>query len=99
MASHDLAGEEGRCEGLDFGGNTWSEVVSSVGYTAKFSETTLDMANGSEMIIHFMGNSSDGHFCSQNANCTFPQNILASCCVIKLHILEWPFTVNSQIIM
>ncbi len=53
-----------------------------------------------EMNIQFTGNSSGGYSCSQQANCTLPQNLrhLFHCAVIKLHILEWPFIV-SRIIM
>ncbi len=54
-------------------GYTWSVVVGPVGCTAKFLETTLETAYGSEMNIQFMGNSSGGHSCSQYANCTLPR--------------------------
>ncbi len=64
-----------------------------VGCTAKISQTPLETADGREMNIQFTGNSSGGHSCSQHDNCTFPQNSVALCCVIKLHILEWPFIV------
>ncbi len=50
---------------------TWS----AVGCTAKFSETPLETAYGREINIQFTGNSSDGHSCSQHANCTLPQKI------------------------
>jgi hypothetical protein len=51
---------------------TWSSVVRSFGYTAKFSKTMLDVAYGRRMDIQFSGNSSGGHSCSQHANCTLP---------------------------
>ncbi len=63
--------------------------------TAKFSETPLETAYGREINIKLMGNSSGGHSCSQHANCTHPQNLRHLCCVIKLHILEWPFIGSS----
>ncbi len=56
-------------------GYAWSAVVRPVGCTAKFSETALEMAYGREMNIQFTGTSSGGHSCSQQANCTLPQNI------------------------
>ena len=43
--------------------------------TASFSETALETAYGREMNIHFTGNSSGRHSCSQHANCTLPQNL------------------------
>ncbi len=43
--------------------------------TAKFSETPLETAYGREINIKFTGNSSGGHSCSQDANCTLPQNL------------------------
>ncbi len=51
------------------------QVVRPVGCTAKFSETLLEMACGREINIQFTGNSSDGHSCSQHANCMLPQNL------------------------
>ncbi len=60
---------------LGWCGCTWSAVVRPVRCTAKFSETPLEMAYGREMNIQFTGNSSDGHSCSQHANCTLPQNV------------------------
>ena len=37
-------------------------------------KTMLEAAYGSEINIQFSDNSSDGHSCSQHANCTLPQN-------------------------
>ncbi len=77
---------------------TWSVVVRPVGCTAKFSETPLEMAYGREMNIQSTGNCSGGYSCSQHANCATPSKLATSvalCCVIKLHILEWPFIVAS----
>ncbi len=51
-----------------------------------------------EINIQFTYNSSGGYSCSQHANCTLPLKLATSvalCCVIKLHILEWPFIVAS----
>ncbi len=84
-------------EVLSWCGYMWPVVVRLVGCTAKFSETPLETDFGREMNIQFTGNSSGGHSCSQHANCTLPQNAtsVALPCVIKLHILEWPFIVAS----
>ena len=79
-------------EVLGWCGYTWSAVVSPVGCTSKFSETPLEMAYGREMNIQFMGNSSGGHSCIPPSK---PATSVALCCVIKLHILEWPFIVAS----
>lgn len=43
------------------------------------------------MNIQFIGNSSDGHSSSPNANCTLPPNLRHLCQCAKLHISEWPF--------
>lgn len=37
--------------------------------------------------------SSGGHSCNQHVNCKRSQNLQHPCCVIKLHILKWPFIV------
>ncbi len=81
-------------EVLGWCGYTWSAVVKPVGCTAKFSEMPLEMAYGREMNIQFTGNSYGGNSCSQHANCKLA-TFVALCCVIKLHILEWPFIVAS----
>ncbi len=57
---------------------SWAGVVTCglvCGCKTKFSETPLETAYGREMNIQFMGNSSGGHCCSQNANCTLLQNL------------------------
>ncbi len=82
-------------EVLGWCGYTWSAVVRPVGCTTKFSEMPLETAYGREMNIQSTGNSSGGHSCSQHANCTLPATSVALCCVIKPHILEWPFIVAS----
>ncbi len=69
-----------------------------VGCTAKLPEKPLEMAYGREMNIQFTGNSSGGHSCSQHASHHAPSKLATSvalCCVIKLHILEWSFIVDS----
>ncbi len=59
----------GRC------GYAWSAVGRPVGCTAKFFEMPLETANGREMNIQLIGNSSGEHSCSQHTNCMLPQNL------------------------
>ncbi len=68
---------------LGWCGSSWSAVVRPVGCTAKFSEMPLETAYGREINIQFTGNNSK------------LATSVALCCVIKLHILEWPFIVAS----
>ncbi len=62
-----------------------------VGCTAKLSETPLKTAYGREINIQFTGNSSGGQLHAPSKLATSVE----LCCVIKLHILEWPFIVAS----
>ncbi len=74
---------------------TWSGVVKPVGCTAKFSETPLEMAYGREMNIQFPATAMvDIPAVSMPIARSFKTSV-ALCCVIKLHILEWPFIVAS----
>ncbi len=69
-----------------------------VGYSAKLSETPLETAYGREINIQFMGNSSGGHFSAVSMPIACSHKLvtsLALSCVIKLHLLEWPFIVAS----
>ncbi len=66
-------------------GYTWFAVVRLVGCTAKLSETPLEMASQN---------------CRWQSECQLhaPSKIVTSVtlfCLIKLHILEWPFVVAS----
>ena len=64
-------------------GYTWSAVVRPVGRTAKYSKMTLEVAYGREINMTFSGNGSGEHSCSQDANCTLPQNTKHLCyCVV-----------------
>jgi len=85
-------------EVLGWCGYMWSAVVRPVGCIAKFSEVPLETAYGREMNIQFTGNSSGGHSCKSACQLHAPSKLVTSvglCCVIKLHILEWPFIVAS----
>jgi hypothetical protein len=73
----------------------WSVGVRPVVHTVKFSQTTMEAAYVRETNIQLSGNSSGGHSCSQHANCTHPQNLRHLCCVTKLNISVWPYTVPS----
>ena len=53
----------------------WSAVVRPVGLTANFSKMMLEAVYGREINIKFSGNNSGGQSCSQDANCTLPQNL------------------------
>ncbi len=99
LFSDDLQGEDAGCRGSLAGVVTlglW--LWGQLDVRAKFSETPLETAYGREMNFQFMSNSSGGHSCCQNANCTAPSKLVtfvALCCVIKLHILECSFIVAS----
>ncbi len=74
LVSDDLGGEDAGCGGP---GLVWLHVVCGceVGCTAKFCETHLETAYGREMNIHFTGNISGGHSCSQHVKYMLPQNL------------------------
>jgi hypothetical protein len=82
---------------------SWAGVITHglwlwgrVGRTAKFSKTMFEAAYGREMNIKLSGNRSGRDSCSQQANCTLPQNFRHRWhCVTNLHICERPFIVLS----
>ncbi len=97
LGSDDLGGEDAGCGGP---GLVWLHMVCSyevmVGCTTKFSE--MPLAYGREINIKFTGNSSGGHSCMSACQLHAPSKLATSvalCCVIKLHILVWPFIVAS----
>ncbi len=97
LVSGDLGGEDAGCGGPGLVWLTWSVVVRPVGCTAKFSETPLEMAYGREMNIKFTGNiwwTFLQSACQLHAPSKLAESV-ALCCVIKLHILEWPFIAAS----
>ncbi len=58
----------------------------------------FETAYGREINIQFTGNSSGGPFLQSACQLQAPSKLATSvalCCVIKLHILEWPFIVAS----
>ncbi len=91
-------------EVLGWCGYTWSAVVRPVGCTAKFSEMPLETAfelafgDGREMNIQIYGQQLWWTFLPSACQLHAPSKLATSvalCCVIKLHILEWPFIVAS----
>ncbi len=84
-------------EVLGWCGYAWSAVERPVGCTAKFSETHLEMAYCREMNIQFTGTALVD-IPAVSMPIARPSKLATSvalCCVIKLHILEWPFIVAS----
>ncbi len=71
--------------------------VRLAGCTAKFSETPLETAYCREINIQFTATALvDIPAVSMPIACSLKTcNIRTLCCVIKLHILEWPFIVAS----
>ncbi len=81
-------------EVLGWCGYMWS----AVGCTAKFSETPLEMAYGREMNSSIHRQQLWWTFLQSACQLHAPSKLATSvalCCVIKLHILEWPFIMAS----
>ncbi len=68
LVSDDLGGEDAGCGGP---GLVWLHVVCG----CEAGWMPLETAYGREMNIHYTGNSSGGHSCSQHDNYTLPQNL------------------------